>query len=217
MLKNKIFYLNIFIVLTIMLNIYKPIGNIVQWVSYPFNYVFSKFQEEILIRNSRSESLKNILSIISSNKIQLKQGGKVQFSIPYGIILKEEYKYLIVHSNKTVQKNSFVIDDEGNLIGFSEKNYSNRIIVKKLGWGTNEIFGEIGGYDVLIKEDNGNLFVELPQKTDQKILTITLPYYIDSVNKKKVILTGTIVSKYGEMYLFKPLKIKGILAYFLEE
>ncbi|BBE31871.1 hypothetical protein OSSY52_20120 [Tepiditoga spiralis] len=217
MFKNKIFYLNIFIVLTIMINIYKPIGNIVQWVSYPFNYVFSKLQEEILIRDSRAESLKNILSIISSNKIQLKKGENLKFSIPYGIILKEEYKYLIVHSNEKVSKNSFVIDDEGNLIGFSEKTYSNRIIVKKLGWGTNEIFGEIGGYDVLIKEDNGNLFVELPQKINEKILTITLPYYIDTINKKKVILTGKIISKYGEMYLFKPLKFKGILAYFLEE
>lgn len=219
MYRKKIYLLNILIIIVIVANIYKPIENYFQWVTFPFDYAFSYLHKEFLAREYNAESLKNIFFQIRDTKIVVKDYEDLKISIPYGVIIKNESKYITAVSNEKTKKGSYVTDGNGNLIGFVENIYSERVIIRKLGWGNNEIFGVFNEKDVLIKEYEGMILIELPDdkmfETDK--ITINLPFYIDSLNGFNTVLVGNLISKYGNFYMFRPSDIKSDIIYFLED
>ena len=219
MYRKKIYLLNILIIIVIVANIYKPIENYFQWVTFPFDYAFSYLHKEFLAREYNAESLKNIFFQIRDTKIVVKDYEDLKISIPYGVIVKNESKYITAVSNEKTKKGSYVTDGDGNLIGFVENIYSERVIIRKLGWGNNEIFGVFNEKDVLIKEYEGMILIELPDdkmfETDK--ITINLPFYIDSLNGFNTVLVGNLISKYGNFYMFRPSDIKSDIIYFLED
>jgi len=219
MYRKKIYLLNILIIIVIVANIYKPIENYFQWVTFPFDYAFSYLHKEFLSREYNAESLKNIFFQIRDTKIVVKDYEDLKISIPYGVIIKNESKYITAVSNEKTKKGSYVTDGDGNLIGFVENIYSERVIIRKLGWGNNEIFGVFNEKDVLIKEYEGMILIELPDdkmfETDK--ITINLPFYIDSLNGFNTVLVGNLISKYGNFYMFRPSDIKSDIIYFLED
>ncbi|HOO74987.1 MAG TPA: hypothetical protein PLS66_06820 [Tepiditoga sp.] len=219
MYRKKIYLLNILIIIVIVANIYKPIENYFQWVTFPFDYAFSYLHKEFLAREYNAESLKNIFFQIRDTKIVVKDYEDLKISIPYGVIIKNESKYITAVSNEKTKKGSYVTDGDGNLIGFVENIYSERVIIRKLGWGNNEIFGVFNEKDVLIKEYEGMILIELPDdkmfETDK--ITINLPFYIDSLNGFNTVLVGNLISKYGNFYMFRPSDIKSDIIYFLED
>ena len=71
--------------------------------------------------------------------------------------------------------------------------------------------------DVLIKENHGDLLVEIPDNyilsQDNLKLLLDLPFYISEESSKNTFLIGDLVSKYGEFYLFKPFRNQSYLVY----
>lgn len=219
MRKLPFLFFNFLIIITIISNIFRPIENIFILASYPFDYVFSKISEIHAFRNSNYESMQNIVFLLNSKTIHVADIGDIAFEVPIGLILRNYDMNINVISNSKISKNSLVVDKEANLIGFVDSVYSNRVSVKKLGWGNNQLFGELDGVDVMIKEYKGILLVEVPEdlKLENKEIVIELPYYIDNINNNKVVLLGDFVSKKGDFYIFSQKKLEGYLLYFLEE
>ncbi len=138
--------------------------------------------------------------------------------IYYGIILRETNRnFTVLTRDNNIDENYLVVNEEGILLGFVEKVYSNNILVRKIGWGNQILFGRVENLDVLIKENHGDLLVEIPDNyilsQDNLNLLLDLPFYISEESSKNTFLIGDLVSKYGEFYLFKPFRNQSYLVY----
>ncbi|MDN5341876.1 hypothetical protein OF820_03260 [Oceanotoga sp. DSM 15011] len=214
--KNRLFYLNFFIIIVILINIIKPIGDLMQWALFPFDYTFSKIQQELLKREENSNNMDDIMKLMKENELKVLKTDLIDFDIPYGLILKDFPDKYIIMSTSKVKKDTIVINTNKKLLGYVKESFGDRIIVKKIGWNEKDIFGEVQNKDVLIKEKMGMIYIELPEdiKIDTKKINIKLPYYLDD---SYVELTGEIISKYADFYIFKPNMIESSVVYFLEE
>ncbi|PNR97216.1 hypothetical protein [Petrotoga sp. 9PWA.NaAc.5.4] len=218
----QLLFLLVLVFVSIIFNIFQGLGNILNYIMFPFDFLFSHLQTHIESRKFNSEQFQNTVKSFEKQQIfiiESKDPKNVDFTIPYGIISKETNRNLTVIANsEDVKKNYIVVDETGILLGFVEEIYSNRILVRKLGWGNGSFFGKIGNVDVLVREHRGNLFAEIPDNytIPEEILQIEFPSYITKIKdeNKNGILIGNIVSKFGEMYLFEPIKSKNFLVYF---
>ena len=218
----QLLFLLVLVFVSIIFNIFEGLGNVLNYIMFPFDFLFSHLQTNIESRKFNSEQLQNTVKYFEKQQIfiiESKDPKNIDFTIPYGIISKETNRDLTVIANsEDVKENYIVVDETGILLGFVEEIYSNRILVRKLGWGNGSFFGKIGNVDVLVKEHRGNLFTEIPDNytIPEEILQIEFPSYITKINdeNKNGILIGNIVSKFGEMYLFEPIKSKNFLVYF---
>jgi hypothetical protein len=221
MKESAILYLVILIFFSVFTNLFQGLENFLITLTYPFDIAFSQLHAKIESRNFNEESLNNILDNLDKKPIfivESKNIDNINLKIPYGIILTETNRNFTVLSNENgIKKDWLVVSEDGTLLGFVENSYSNKIIVKKLGWGNQEFFGKTGNVDVLVKEYNGNLLVELPEDfhlTDS-FLEIDFPFYVKTFEDNNTIITGEIVSKFGDFYLFNTIKNENSLVYFL--
>ena len=219
MKRNYFLFLNILLILVIISNLFNPIEKIFQWITYPFDYVFSKLNFEMQMRKSNAESLKNILFIINDQNILLKETEDFQFEIPFGIILNKNDREILATANSKIKKNSKVIDENGVLVGFVEHIFSDRVIIRRLGWGNNEIFGTLNNVDVMIMEKSGTLYIELPENLEvgEETVFINLPYYVESIDNKNMAVAGKIISRSKELFIFEKKELDSILIYYFEE
>ncbi|PWJ85114.1 hypothetical protein C7380_1363 [Oceanotoga teriensis] len=187
-----------------------------QWALFPFDYTFSKIQQELLKREENSNNMDDIMKLMKENELKVLKTDLIDFDIPYGLILKDFPDKYIIMSTSKVKKDTIVINTNKKLLGYVKESFGDRIIVKKIGWNEKDIFGEVQNKDVLIKEKMGMIYIELPEdiKIDTKKINIKLPYYLDD---SYVELTGEIISKYADFYIFKPNMIESSVVYFLEE
>ncbi|PNS01564.1 hypothetical protein X927_00170 [Petrotoga mexicana DSM 14811] len=184
--------------------------------------VFSLFHSKISERNVSAEKISSILDELKKEPlyiIESKSSENIDLTIPRGIILNETNRsFNVLTSNEgNLEKGYLAVSTDGNLLGFVENTFSDRVVVRKLGWGNQQFFGKIGVVDVLIKEDKGNLLVEIPDNYKvvmEEYLKIDLPAYVKTVEKEGILLSGEIVSKYGDLYLFNPVVIDDFLVYF---
>jgi len=219
-MKKKLFFLNLFIILAIFFNLIKSAENIFYWISYPVDFLFSKVQQKFLSAGISADSFDKILETIESSPIRVVDTMEIKLSIPYGIIMFDDLTSFTVAANKKPKLNSLVIDENANLLGFVCGVFSNRVEVKKLGYGKNEFFGEIEGLDVLIKESEGNILVELPENFtfESTQVYINIPKYLLSVSESSTLMTGEFVSQYyANFFLFRSKKASNPVVYFLEE
>ncbi|WP_233187710.1 hypothetical protein [Petrotoga sp. 9T1HF07.CasAA.8.2] len=184
--------------------------------------LFSTLHFKVSERNASAEKISSILDELKKQPIYIiesKEIENVDLTIPRGIILSEtERSFNVLTSNEgNLDKGYLAVSTDGNLLGFVENTFSDRVVVRKLGWGNQDFFGKIGFVDVLIREDKGNLLVEIPDNYNvimDEHLNIDLPNYVKSGEKEGIFLSGEIVSKYGDLYLFNPVTIDGFLVYF---
>jgi hypothetical protein len=217
-----ILFLVILIFISILFNTFESLGGILKPLTYPVDMLFSTLHFKISERNASGEKISNILDEIKKQPIYLiesKEIENVDLTIPRGIILSEtERSFNVLTSNEgNLEKGYLAVSTDGNLLGFVENTFSDRVVVRKLGWGNQDFFGKIGVVDVLIKEDKGNLLVEIPDNYNvimDEHLNMDLPDYVKSGEKEGIFLSGEIVSKYGDLYLFNPVMIDDFLVYF---
>lgn len=217
-----ILFLVILIFISILFNTFENLGGILDPLTYSFDMVFSLFHSKISERNASAEKISSILDELKKEPlyiIESKSSENIDLTIPRGIILNETNRsFNVLTSNEgNLEKGYLAVSTDGNLLGFVENTFSDRVVVRKLGWGNQQFFGKIGVVDVLIKEDKGNLLVEIPDNYKvvmEEYLKIDLPAYVKSVEKEGIFLSGEIVSKYGDLYLFNPVVIDDFLVYF---
>lgn len=217
-----ILFLVILIFISILFNTFESLGGTLDPLTYPFDMVFSLFHSKISERNASAERISSILDELKKQPIYLiesKNSENIDLTIPRGIILSETNRsFNVLTSNEgNLEKGYLAVSTEGNLLGFVENMFSDRVVVRKLGWGNQQFFGKIGVVDVLIKEDKGNLLVEIPDNYNivmDEHLNMDLPAYAKGGEKEGIFLSGEIVSKYGDLYLFNPVVIDDFLVYF---
>jgi len=217
-----ILFLVILIFISILFNTFESLGGTLDPLTYPFDMVFSLFHSKISERNASAERISSILDELKKQPIYLiesKNSENIDLTIPRGIILSETNRsFNVLTSNEgNLEKGYLAVSTEGNLLGFVENMFSDRVVVRKLGWGNQQFFGKIGVVDVLIKEDKGNLLVEIPDNYNvvmDEHLNMDLPAYVKDGEKEGIFLSGEIVSKYGDLYLFNPVVIDDFLVYF---
>jgi len=217
-----ILFLVILVFISILFNTFQNLGGTLDPLTYPLDMVFSFFHSKIAERGANAEQISNILDELKKQPLYLiesKNNENIDLTIPRGIILSETNRsfYVLTGSENNLGKGYLAVSNDGILVGFVERIFSDRVEVRKLGWGNQEFFGKIGVVDVLIKEDKGNLLVEIPDNYDvllEKQLSIDLPTYVKSEEKEGVFLSGEIVSKFGDLYLFNPVAIDDFLVYF---
>jgi len=217
-----ILFLVILIFISILFNTFESLGGTLDPLTYPFDMVFSLFHSKILERNASAERISSILEELKKQPIYLiesKNSENIDLTIPRGIILSETNRsFNVLTSNEgNLEKGYLAVSTDGNLLGFVENMFSDRVVVRKLGWGNQQFFGKIGVVDVLIKEDKGNLLVEIPDNYNvvmDEHLNMDLPAYVKGGEKEGIFLSGEIVSKYGDLYLFNPVVIDDFLVYF---
>lgn len=215
-----ILYLVILIFFSVFTNLFQGLEIFLNTLTYPFDMAFSQMHAKIESRNFNEETLNNILANLDKNPIfivESKNIDNMNLKVPYGIILSETNRnFTILSNNNDIKKDWLVVSEDGTLLGFVENSHSNKIIVKKLGWGNQEFFGKTENVDVLVKEYNGNLLVELPEDfhlTDS-FLEIDFPFYVKALEGNNPIITGEIVSKFEDFYIFNPIKNENFLVYF---
>ncbi|MGM0639972.1 MAG: hypothetical protein ACQESN_00915 [Thermotogota bacterium] len=214
-MKKSLFYLNILIFIIIIANIYKPIEKHIQWVVWPFDMIFSDIYEYVEISKSNNERFVEIEKELKKYEIKTNTEIALDTNSKPGIILFENGKYYRIKTTSKIDINSLVIDTNKNLIGFVESYVKDMAIVKKLGWGDNSFFGILDNNDVFVKENNGDLYIELPEDItlDKKNLLINTPFYIEEQN---INIQGEIVSKIGDNYIFSPKQIESSTVFILE-
>ncbi|PNR97407.1 hypothetical protein X929_03210 [Petrotoga olearia DSM 13574] len=210
------------IFISILFNTFENLRVILDPLTYPVDMVFSLFHSKILERGSSAEKISSILDELNKKPLYLiesKNSENIDLTIPRGIILSATNRNFNVLTNNesNLEKGYLAVSTDGILLGFVENMFSDRVVVRKLGWGDQQFFGKIGIVDVLIKEDKGNLLVEIPDNYNvvmEQHLKIDLPAYVKGGEKESIFLSGEIVSKYGDLYLFNPVKINDFLVYF---
>ncbi|KUK83820.1 MAG: Uncharacterized protein XD96_0161 [Petrotoga mobilis] len=217
-----ILFLVILIFITILFNTFENLRVILEPLTYPVDLVFSLFHSKILERDASAEKITSILDELDKQPLYLIESQNSEnkdLTIPRGIILNETNRSfsLLTNNKSNLGKGYLAVSTDGILLGFVENIFSDRVVVRKLGWGDQHFFGKIGVVDVLIKEDKGNLLVEIPDNYNvvmEEHLKIDLPAYVKGVEKEGIFLSGEIVSKYGDLYLFNPVTIDDFLVYF---
>ena len=215
-------FLTLLIFITIFFNLFiNASSNIVEIIMFPGNYLFSRLYSKIESRRVSEEILNSVLQSVQRNPFFIVEDKNVEdkgISIYYGIILRETNRnFTVLTRDNNIDENYLVVNEEGILLGFVEKVYSNNILVRKIGWGNQILFGRVENLDVLIKENHGDLLVEIPDNyilsQDNLNLLLDLPFYISEESSKNTFLIGDLVSKYGEFYLFKPFRNQSYLVY----
>ncbi|WP_144403505.1 hypothetical protein [Defluviitoga tunisiensis] len=215
-------FLTLLIFITIFFNLFiNASSNIVEIIMFPGNYLFSRLYSKIESRSVSEEILNSVLQSVQRNPFFIVEDKNVEdkgIGIYYGIILRETNRnFTVLTRDNNIDENYLVVNEEGILLGFVEKVYSNNILVRKIGWGNQILFGRVENLDVLIKENHGDLLVEIPDNyilsQDNLKLLLDLPFYISEESSKNTFLIGDLVSKYGEFYLFKPFRNQSYLVY----
>lgn len=214
-MKKSLFYLNILVFIIIIANIYKPIERYFQWVVFPFEIVFSDIHEYIETSKINIEKFQEIEKELLNYEIEKKNLILVDVNTKPGVILSENGKYLRVKTVNKVDENSIVIDSKKHLVGFVESVLNDIVLVKKLGWSENHFFALMDNNDILVEEQNGYLYLELPENMEvkNKEVKIETPFYLEEI---PITLEGKITSKIGDKFIFEPSKIDSSTVFIME-
>ncbi|HOB15885.1 MAG TPA: hypothetical protein PLO45_07500 [Defluviitoga sp.] len=223
MKNSSLFFLAVIIFVSILFNLFSNALNVVETLMFPCDFLFSNLYSKIESRSLTEDKLKSIMHIVEEEPffiIESKEVKNLNMSIPWGIILKETNRTLtILTSGDKINENYLVVNENGVLLGFVEKVYSNNVLVRKVGWGNQRFFGRIHNLDVLIKENRGDILVEIPDDYrlphDDLKLFLDFPFYLKNRNENEeaAFLVGDLVSKYGEFYLFKPYRNESFVVF----
>lgn len=216
-------FLTLLIFITIFFNVFiNAFSNIMEIIMFPSDFLFSHLYSILESRSMSEKKLESILQSVHKEPFFIVESKKVEdegIGIEYGIILKETNRnFTVLTRDDNIDENYLVVNEDGILLGFVEKVYSNNILVRKIGWGNQIFFGKVDNIDVLVKENRGEILVEIPDNKyilsqDNLQLVLDFPFYINKESSDGTFIIGDLVSKYGEFYLFKPIKNQSYLVY----
>ncbi|KAF2956766.1 hypothetical protein [Marinitoga sp. 38H-ov] len=222
MFKKGIFYILILLFISIISTLYPNINNIISRVNYPLDIVFSDIRNNYLLLTKNNNFLKDLEKQISNNTITFEiknENYELNISLIPGIIINEDIKYYYVKSDNNVKTGEIAFTNEGILLGFVENTFKKNKIVRKLGWGNNELYGNYNGYEFLIKESgNGYIIIEIPEGFSIFQNNENVNILISNSNwfKKNIILKGTVYIKGNNLYYFEPYKNDNTIVFFSE-
>lgn len=222
MFRKFVSYTIILIFIAILSTLFPYINYIISRVNYPLDIVFFEIRNNYSLLTKNADYLKNLEESISNSIIYFEIQNKnidLKTTLTPGIFINEDSKYIYVKTTQDVKNEEIAFTRSGEILGFVSDSFKNNKIIKKLGWGNHEIFGEFDNIELLIKESgNGNLIINIPEgfsifqnKKHAKILISDSNWLNTTLS-----VEGFVYKKSNNIYYIVPDKLKDNVILFSE-
>ncbi|SHE70938.1 hypothetical protein SAMN02745164_00979 [Marinitoga hydrogenitolerans DSM 16785] len=222
MFRKFIFYTIILLFISIISTLFPYINSIISRVNYPLDIVFFEIRNNYLLLTKNASYLERLEYIISdyTKSINIKNENiDLKLSLIPGIFINEDSKYYYIKTSKDVKNGEIAFTKDGIILGFVVDSLNENKVIRKLGWGNTEIFGNYKNIDLLIKESrNGNIIINIPEGFN--IFTngeeITLLISNSNWINKTLFIKGTVYKKSRTIYYLNPTKLQSNIIFFSE-